>query len=456
MVDQYEVLGLQAGADKATVRAAYRQLARQLHPDVNRSPDASDRMRRINEAYGSLSNDPRSSSEIVPAVHAPAAAGSARGASTWSAPTGRYRDLGSVPYVPAGAGAVAVVGGNNHTMTIGMAAGFFVLVAVLAAWAVMVVRPFSGVTAMPQPAVSVSTPTQSTLQSSTSTLASQASANAAANAAAARSNVRSLGASGASGASGTLGTRDVASAPTVGQDAPHASAAIAVVEAAPAASGAPEVPVSKSTLAPASPGSPATAAPTAQAPAQRPSTMPSLPALQSPANTGQHIQAINSPPAGDAPTVAASAKRALSGYDKAWTGYASALRFATAGSMMSASASVRAGNVNAAQFLSGDAQVTMARSLYLQQQIAWNGQASAALVTPAASGAAESAPPKPDTARAVRAELRLRQAAELVAQAQTSGTPAPSAQVKSLLDEAEQFHREWVAEWATHLKALGS
>jgi len=178
--------------------------------------------------------------------------------------------------------------------------------------------------------------------------------------------------------------------------------------------------------------------------------------VQAPATTGQHIQAINGQTAGDAASVAASATRALSGYDKAWTGYASALRFATAGSMLSTSAAVRAGNVNAAQFLSGDAQITLARSLYLQQQIAWNGQASAALVTSTTSGASASAEAKPDAAKAVRADLRLRQAAELVGQSQSSGTPAPAAQVKALLDEAEQLHREWVAEWAALLKGIGS
>ncbi len=53
----YDVLGVTRGADKAAVRAAYRELARKLHPDVNRDdPLAEDRFKEINEAYEVLSD----------------------------------------------------------------------------------------------------------------------------------------------------------------------------------------------------------------------------------------------------------------------------------------------------------------------------------------------------------------------------------------------------------------
>lgn len=50
------VLGVDMDADEAQVRRAYRELARQYHPDRNTSPDATDRMQEINQAYKALMN----------------------------------------------------------------------------------------------------------------------------------------------------------------------------------------------------------------------------------------------------------------------------------------------------------------------------------------------------------------------------------------------------------------
>lgn len=57
--DYYKTLGLKQDADPAEVRAAYRRLARKLHPDVNKSPDAGERMSEINEAYAVLGDPDR-------------------------------------------------------------------------------------------------------------------------------------------------------------------------------------------------------------------------------------------------------------------------------------------------------------------------------------------------------------------------------------------------------------
>lgn len=54
--DYYKVLGIARGASTDDVRKAYRQLARQCHPDVNKSPDAEERFKEINEAYEVLSD----------------------------------------------------------------------------------------------------------------------------------------------------------------------------------------------------------------------------------------------------------------------------------------------------------------------------------------------------------------------------------------------------------------
>jgi hypothetical protein len=55
----YEVLGLPPGADEGQIKAAYRELARRLHPDVNAADATSaERLCEINHAYETLS-DPR-------------------------------------------------------------------------------------------------------------------------------------------------------------------------------------------------------------------------------------------------------------------------------------------------------------------------------------------------------------------------------------------------------------
>lgn len=54
--DYYKVLGVRKDATAEQVRRAYRKLARQLHPDVNKSPDAERRFKEVNEAHDVLSD----------------------------------------------------------------------------------------------------------------------------------------------------------------------------------------------------------------------------------------------------------------------------------------------------------------------------------------------------------------------------------------------------------------
>lgn len=55
----YQILGVEATADVATVAAAYRRLARRLHPDRDASPAAHRLMLRINAAHEVLKNPAR-------------------------------------------------------------------------------------------------------------------------------------------------------------------------------------------------------------------------------------------------------------------------------------------------------------------------------------------------------------------------------------------------------------
>ena len=54
--DYYEVLGVARDASEDDVRRAFRRLARQYHPDVNREDGAGARFKEINEAYEVLSD----------------------------------------------------------------------------------------------------------------------------------------------------------------------------------------------------------------------------------------------------------------------------------------------------------------------------------------------------------------------------------------------------------------
>ncbi|MET0464076.1 MAG: DnaJ domain-containing protein [Chitinophagaceae bacterium] len=52
----YEILGISKSASAEELRAAYRSLAKQYHPDRNPSPEAAEKIKEINEAYEVLSS----------------------------------------------------------------------------------------------------------------------------------------------------------------------------------------------------------------------------------------------------------------------------------------------------------------------------------------------------------------------------------------------------------------
>ncbi|MFA5696467.1 MAG: molecular chaperone DnaJ [Bacilli bacterium] len=55
--DYYESLGLKRDASEAEIKSSFRKLAKEYHPDVNKSPDAEKKFKEIQEAYAVLSDE---------------------------------------------------------------------------------------------------------------------------------------------------------------------------------------------------------------------------------------------------------------------------------------------------------------------------------------------------------------------------------------------------------------
>ncbi len=56
MSNPYAVLGLSPNANKDEVKSAYRKLAKQYHPDVNKEPGAEEKFKEISQAYEDIMN----------------------------------------------------------------------------------------------------------------------------------------------------------------------------------------------------------------------------------------------------------------------------------------------------------------------------------------------------------------------------------------------------------------
>lgn len=61
MADYYEILGVGKNADKDEIKGAFRKLARQYHPDVNKAPDAEEKFKELGKAYETLMDDEKRS-----------------------------------------------------------------------------------------------------------------------------------------------------------------------------------------------------------------------------------------------------------------------------------------------------------------------------------------------------------------------------------------------------------
>ncbi len=120
--DYYEVLGVARSASQEEIRAAYRALARSLHPDVNKAADAAEKFAEVQSAYDVL-GEPDKRAQYDRFGRAGAAAGRADGGGhyTWSNVGGRgggtsdfdLDDMGSMFDAFFGGGGAASTGARG-------------------------------------------------------------------------------------------------------------------------------------------------------------------------------------------------------------------------------------------------------------------------------------------------------------------------------------------------------
>ena len=105
--DYYEVLGVERGADDATIKKAYRQLAKKYHPDMNPGDaEAEKKFKEASEAYAVLS-DPDKRRQYDQFGHSAFEGGGAGGAGNTDGSGGSgmaYDISGETTYYAAGGG----------------------------------------------------------------------------------------------------------------------------------------------------------------------------------------------------------------------------------------------------------------------------------------------------------------------------------------------------------------
>ena len=115
--DYYELLGISRNASKEDIKRAYRRLARQYHPDVNKEEGAEERFKEINRAYEVLS-EPETRARYdrfgEAGVSAGAGAGGAAGYQDFATDMGGFADIFETIFSGFGG---ATAGGSTRRRT---------------------------------------------------------------------------------------------------------------------------------------------------------------------------------------------------------------------------------------------------------------------------------------------------------------------------------------------------
>ena len=111
MADYYSLLGVSRDVDAEGLKRAYRRLARQYHPDVNKDPGAEDKFKEIGRAYSVLS-DPQTRSRYD--QFGEAGLGGAAGAADMG-DMGGFADLFETFFSGFGGAAGAQAGGRRRS-----------------------------------------------------------------------------------------------------------------------------------------------------------------------------------------------------------------------------------------------------------------------------------------------------------------------------------------------------
>ena len=59
--DYYEILGVSKNSSKEEIKKAYKNLAKKYHPDVSKEKNATEKFKKVSEAYAVLSDDSKRS-----------------------------------------------------------------------------------------------------------------------------------------------------------------------------------------------------------------------------------------------------------------------------------------------------------------------------------------------------------------------------------------------------------
>jgi len=92
--DYYATLGVNKNATDDELKSAYRQMAKKYHPDLNKTPEAAEKFKEINEAYSVLSDkQKRANYDQFGSADGPQGFGGGQGFSGFEGGFGGFEDI---------------------------------------------------------------------------------------------------------------------------------------------------------------------------------------------------------------------------------------------------------------------------------------------------------------------------------------------------------------------------